>query len=91
MLRGAEADAAPDVQPFDVRSEASCLGVSAQEPGQTGAECDGVITLIAALLSAWHECPSSSTLKRHIIGPRGEWDILATDPQRRGQGEQGGR
>lgn len=64
--------------------------VFGQELGQTGAECDGVITLLAALLSALAWMPLFIHPKRHIIGPRrvgypGHW------PQSRGQGEQGGR
>lgn len=41
-----------------------------QELGQTGAECDGVITLLAALLSALAWMPLFIHPKRHIIGWR---------------------
>lgn len=64
--------------------------VFGQEPGQTGAESDGVITLHAALLSALAWMPLFIHPKRHIIGQSrvgypGHW------PQSWGQGEQGGR
>lgn len=62
--------------------------VFGQEPGQTGAECDGVITLLAALLSALAWMPLFIHPKRHIIGPR-EWDILATDPRVEVKGNRG--
>lgn len=64
--------------------------VFGQELGQTGAESDGVITLLAALLSALAWMPLFIHPKRHIIGQRrvgypGHW------PQSRGQGEQWGK
>lgn len=64
--------------------------VFGQELGQTGAESDGVITLLAALLSALAWMPLFIHPKRHIIGLRrvgypGHW------PQSRGSRGTGGQ
>lgn len=64
-----------------------CLGRSWDRRGQSVMEW-----LLCSLLSClpWHECPSSSILKGTLLA-KGEWDILATDPEVEVKGNSGGR